>query len=111
MQPSGLLVAAIRRRLEEPGGWNGIGLGLLLSGLPCALLYAALAAAAATGSALAGALAMLAFTLGTVPSLLGVALLGRFFLRRIGSGVRLAGAALFLLNGALLAATAFRMFA
>jgi hypothetical protein len=97
--------------IGRPTGWNGVGLGLLLSGLPCGLLYAGLAAAAATGSALAGALSMLAFTLGTVPSLFGVALLGRFFLRGGGAGLRIASGLLFLLNGGVLTATAWRLVA
>ncbi len=70
-------IARLARRL--PGG---LPLGLLLGFLPCGLLYAALAAAAATGGAATGALAMLAFGLGTVPSLLTVALAGHLAGRR-----------------------------
>lgn len=103
------LLARVGRLLAAPGGWNGVGLGLLLSGLPCGLLYAALAAAAATGSALAGAIAMLAFCLGTVPALVGVAMVGRFFLRRAGNGWRLASACVFGLNAVVLTAMAFRL--
>lgn len=94
-------------RLATPG--RGFGLGLLLSGLPCGLLYAALAAAAATGSALAGAVAMLAFCAGTVPALVGVAFLGRFFLRTLGPRVQLLGAGLFALNAVVLAGTALHL--
>jgi len=61
----------------RPTGWKGWLLGVLLGFLPCGLLYAALAAAAATGDALAGALAMLAFTAGTMPALLVVGLAGQ----------------------------------
>jgi hypothetical protein len=100
---------AIGRLLARPGGWNGFELGLLLSALPCGLLYAALAAAAATGSALAGALAMLAFTLGTIPALIGVALLGRLFLRRSGPMTRAVGGLLFAVNAMLLAGMALRL--
>jgi sulfite exporter TauE/SafE len=81
----------------------------MLSALPCGLLYGALAGAAATGSALGGALSMLAFVTGTIPALVGVALLGRFFGRRAGPGMRVAGAALFALNGIMLAAMAIRL--
>ena len=112
----GLLAAAVVERLRPllvaPTGWLGsLLLGVLLSGLPCGLLYGALVAAAAAGSALAGALAMAAFTLGTVPALVGVGLLGRFFGRRwVATPVfRAAGAALFLLNGGVLGAMAFRL--
>ncbi|WP_237213797.1 urease accessory protein UreH domain-containing protein, partial [Falsiroseomonas oryziterrae] len=94
-----------------PTGLRGVALGVMLSALPCGLLYAALAGAAATGSALAGAIAMTAFVAGTVPALVGVALLGRLFLRRAGPTLQLAGAALFALNAVVLAGMAVRLVA
>jgi sulfite exporter TauE/SafE len=105
------LGARITLLLAAPQGWNSFGLGLLLSGLPCGLLYAALAGAAATGSALAGAMAMLAFCLGTVPALVGVAMLGRLFLREFGPAFRAAGVALFAVNALVLAVMALRLVA
>ncbi len=60
---------------------------------------------------LGGALAMVAFVAGTMPALMGVALLGRFFGRRAGPSMRMAGAALFTLNGVMLAAMAWRVVA
>ncbi len=99
----------LRRLLATPGGGRGVLLGLLLSALPCGLLYAALAAAAASGSALGGALGMAAFVTGTVPGLVGVALLGRLFARAGGPGLRRWGAALFALNAVVLAVMAGRM--
>jgi hypothetical protein len=108
------LVGRLRPLLLAPSGWHGpLLLGLSLSALPCGLLYGALVAAASAGSALAGALAMAAFALGTVPALVGVGLLGRFFGRRwaAASGFRVAGAALFLLNGGVLGAMAMRLLA
>ena len=107
----GALQARLGALLAAPTGLRGVALGLMLSALPCGLLYGALAGAAATGSALGGALAMMAFVAGTVPALVGVALLGRFFGRRTGPGMRLAGAALFTLNGVMLAAMAVRVVA
>jgi len=95
--------------LAAPTGLRGVALGLMLSALPCGLLYGALAGAAATGSVLGGALAMMAFVAGTVPALVGVGLLGRFFGRRAGAGMRVAGAMLFGLNGAVLTAMALRV--
>jgi uncharacterized protein len=107
------LPAVLERRLgallAAPGGGRGVLLGLLLSALPCGLLYGALAAAAASGSALAGALAMAAFVLGTMPALMGVALLGRFFGRRQGPALRLGGAMLFAFNGVVLLGMAVRL--
>lgn len=106
--PAGL-EARLGGLLAAPTGLRGVALGLMLSALPCGLLYGALAGAAATGSALGGALAMVAFVVGTVPALVGVALLGRFFGRRAGPGMRIAGAVLFALNGLMLAAMAVRV--
>jgi sulfite exporter TauE/SafE len=48
--------------------------GLVWGWLPCGLVYGALAAAAFAGSPAAGALAMLAFGLGTLPNLLAAGL-------------------------------------
>ncbi|MGB1026579.1 MAG: sulfite exporter TauE/SafE family protein [Rhodospirillaceae bacterium] len=61
-----------------PFGWRGYGLGLMLGFIPCGLLYGALAAATATGDWLAGGFALAAFTLGTIPVLVGVGVLGQF---------------------------------
>jgi hypothetical protein len=97
--------------LARPEGVRGVALGLALSALPCGLLYAALAGAAATGSALGGAIAMAAFVLGTVPALVGVAALGRLFVRRTGPALQPLAAGLFLLNGLVLGAMAWRLVA
>lgn len=56
----------------KPSTVRHYALGIALGFLPCGLLYGALTAAAATGSAAAGALAMIAFTAGTVPALVAV---------------------------------------
>ncbi len=65
-----------RPLLAQPTGIRGWLLGVALGFIPCGLLYAALAAAAATGDAVAGALAMLAFAAGTVPVLLVIGVAG-----------------------------------
>ncbi|MBM3881070.1 MAG: sulfite exporter TauE/SafE family protein [Verrucomicrobia bacterium] len=52
--------------------------GLLNGLLPCGLVYAACAGAVVAGTAWQGLLYMLVFGLGTVPMLLGLALIGRF---------------------------------
>ncbi|HYF07745.1 MAG TPA: sulfite exporter TauE/SafE family protein [Acetobacteraceae bacterium] len=113
--PAPRLPAVLERHLgallAAPTGLRGVALGLMLSALPCGLLYAALAGAAAAGSALGGALAMMAFVAGTVPAMVGVALLGRFFGRRNGPALRLAGTVLFALNGGVLTAMALRLMA
>jgi len=53
-----------------------IALGLLWGALPCGLVYAALIVASATGSALGGAGAMVAFGLGTLPAVLAASSVG-----------------------------------
>lgn len=63
---------AVRSLAASPLGFRGYALGLALGFLPCGLLYGALAASAAAGSALSGALVMSAFGLGTVPALVAV---------------------------------------
>jgi sulfite exporter TauE/SafE len=81
-------------------------LGLILGLLPCGFLYAALLAAAATGSALGGAAAMIGFAAGTTPALATVGLLGaQAGLRWRASAARLA-APIFLFNALVLAALA-----
>ena len=105
----GVLEARLGALLAAPNGLRGVALGLMLSALPCGLLYGALAGAAATGSALGGALAMLSFVAGTIPALIGVALLGRFFGKGHGRGMAWARAVLFTLNGVVLAGMAVRV--
>jgi sulfite exporter TauE/SafE len=83
------------------------GLGVILGFLPCAMLYAALAAAAATGGAVQGAAAMAAFALGTAPSLVAVGYAGQFFGRRWRAAVRPFAAALLTVNAAFLTAMAW----
>ena len=90
---------------------GGYPLGLVLGLLPCGFLYAALLAAAATGTAIAGAVAMAGFALGTAPALACVGLLGVGGAARWrGFAARLA-APLFLVNALLLAALAARLMA
>lgn len=73
-------VAPVQRRLAarlvRPGAGSLFVIGLLNGLLPCGLVYVALAAAAATGSAVEGLLFMLVFGLGTAPLMLAVSLAG-----------------------------------
>lgn len=59
-----------RRFLPVRGPAQALPLGALWGWLPCGLVYSALTTALASGSAARGALAMLAFGLGTLPNLL-----------------------------------------
>jgi sulfite exporter TauE/SafE len=97
--------------MRDPRGLRGYALGLALGLLPCGLLYGALAAAAGAGSAARGALAMAAFTVGTMPALVGVGWLGAFFGRRWLPALRLVAIPLLLLNAAVLLILAWRALA
>lgn len=65
-----------RPLFASPFGLRGWLLGVALGFIPCGLLYAALAAAAAGGNPIAGAAGMLAFAAGTVPMLLVIGAVG-----------------------------------
>jgi sulfite exporter TauE/SafE len=109
--PAGLadrVARAAAPLLADPRGGRRFLLGLVLGFLPCGLLYGAIAAAAATGSAFGGALAMAGFALGTVPALLGVGLAGAFFGRRFLPAARAIAAPMLVINAAVLGALALR---
>ncbi|RMI24922.1 MAG: sulfite exporter TauE/SafE family protein [Calditrichaeota bacterium] len=59
----------VSRSLSRVHRGNLFGLGMILGLIPCGLVYAAGAKAAATGNAFQGMLTMLAFGLGTIPAL------------------------------------------
>jgi len=80
------IAPAARRLLASPHPLATLGLGALWGWLPCGLVYTVLLVAVSTSSALEGAGTMLAFGLGTLPSMLaaGAATAGilRFTRRR-----------------------------
>ena len=91
-----------RRFLPVRGIAQAFPLGLLWGWLPCGLVYSALTAALAAGSAGKGALLMLAFGLGTLPNLLFAGLLLARFRRfaqaritRVVSGLLVLGYGLY----------------
>jgi sulfite exporter TauE/SafE len=96
----------LRRR---GAGAAGYPLGLVLGLLPCGFLYAALLAAAASGGAVAGALAMAAFALGTIPALAVVGVAGTTLLRRWRMVAQNIATGIFLLNAATLGTLALRL--
>ncbi|ABC24155.1 sulfite exporter TauE/SafE family protein [Rhodospirillum rubrum] len=106
---SGALGKRARGLFAAPTGWRGYGLGLLLGFIPCGLLYGALAAAAATGNALAGAMGMAAFTLGTIPALLGVGVLGQIATARWRGVMDTVAPVLLIINAGILALLAVRL--
>jgi sulfite exporter TauE/SafE len=76
--------------------------GVVLGFLPCGLLYGALAAAGATGSAAHGALAMAGFSLGTMPALVAVGWGGALLGRRLKDHMKLVANILLALNSLVL---------
>ena len=63
-------ILPLARRLGRPDrAWKIFATGLLWGWLPCGLVYSALVAASATGTARSGALFMFCFGLGTLPAL------------------------------------------
>ncbi|MBL6929846.1 MAG: sulfite exporter TauE/SafE family protein [Rhodospirillales bacterium] len=100
---------------DRPTGLRGYGLGVTLGFLPCGFLYGALAAAGASAGdnfgALAGALVMGAFALGTVPSLLAVGLAGHVVGERWQGVVARATPVLMIFNALILSLMAVRSIA
>jgi sulfite exporter TauE/SafE len=74
-------------------------LGLMLGFLPCGLIYAALLKSLATGTALAGAMTMTAFGLGTAAALLGIGIFSSAFSIKLSRwGSKLAAVSVLLLG-------------
>jgi len=89
-------------------GLSGYVLGLVLGLLPCGLLWGALAVAAGTGRAGAGALAMASFAAGTIPALATVAWAGGTAGQRFRSFAQALAPPLLLLNAGFLFYFAWR---
>jgi sulfite exporter TauE/SafE len=103
-------LAGATRKIDRTSWSGGLLLGLALGFLPCGLLYAALAIAAASGSAGRGATAMVLFGLGTVPSLVAVGLAGHIAGRRWRRRLVQLAPALLFANAALLLLLAWQRF-
>lgn len=106
---SGHVGRLARPLFASPTGWRGWLLGVMLGFIPCGLLYAAIAAAAAQGEPLTAALAMLAFWAGTLPSLFGVGLVGHMASRLWGGAVLRYAPLLLVLNAGVLSWMAWRL--
>lgn len=85
VEPVGPLASLVKSRLagllRRGTAGAAFGLGLVTGLLPCGLLYAAFARAAASHSPLEGAALMAAFWLGSSPGLLGMAAAGPLLAR------------------------------
>ncbi|WP_337996477.1 SCO family protein [Oleispirillum naphthae] len=99
----------VRPLFARPVGWRGYGLGVALGFIPCGLVYAALAAAAASGEALGGLFAMAAFAAGTMPALIGLGMIGGWAADRFRAWARRLLPMLFLVNAAVLLALAWSL--
>lgn len=88
---------------QAPVGWRGYVLGVVLGFIPCGLVYAALAAAAAPGDPLTGAMAMGSFALGTIPALVAVGWLGHLAGQSWRGVVQKVAPVLLILNAGILA--------
>jgi hypothetical protein len=73
----GRLSAALRGKAPGHPFVTGLFLGLL----PCGLLYSAITASVARGSAVGGAVALVLFGVGTVPSLIGISVADQLLTR------------------------------
>jgi len=73
------LAPVARRLLPLRTPWHALAAGALWAFMPCGLLYAAVAMSASAYSAVDGARTMLAFALGTLPVMLGIALVATRF--------------------------------
>jgi len=69
-----LILPVAVRASRLPGGTGRLLLGLCWGLLPCGLVYSVLLTASAAGSPVSGAAVMLAFGVGTLPSMLGMSL-------------------------------------
>jgi uncharacterized protein len=96
------LIVRLTGGVDRTTRLGGLLLGLALGFLPCGFLYAALTAASASGGPVAGALAMAAFGLGTVPSLVVVGVAGQAAGRRWQRASASAAPVVMLLNAVLL---------
>lgn len=75
---------AMSKLSAQKNWWVPVALGLLWGLIPCGFLYAAQIKAAETGNPVLGAATMLAFGLGTLPTMLGVS----FFAGRLSADKR-----------------------
>ncbi len=88
-----------RRLLPIHSPITALPLGMVWGWLPCGLVYSALALAMASGGALQGALVMLLFGRGTLPSMLAAGLLTTRVRSLTRPGLRVAAGVLVLLLG------------
>lgn len=75
-RPFNALRSALGKLFKHPRPSAQLSIGMLNGLLPCGLVYAGLAGAAATGNGLEGALFMFLFGMGTIPAMFALSFLG-----------------------------------
>ena len=98
----GRLIGLLSGRIARGSVLGEYLLGIALGFLPCGFLYAAITAAAASARPELGAVAMVAFGLGTAPVLMVIGVAGHAAGRRWNRGISKVAPALIALNAALL---------
>ncbi len=83
---NGAVARPLRGVIASPSPAAPLALGVLNAFLPCHLVYAFAAQAAASATPVAGMLTMLAFGAGTVPAMLGLGLFGGSVSARVRGG-------------------------
>ena len=96
-----LLGSALLAARDRSATFRAAALGLLTTLIPCGWLYAFVVTAGATGSAVTGAVTMLAFWTGTVPALMIVAVSARRAAGSLGRRFAIAAPALVVVLGLL----------
>ena len=104
----GKLIGGLARRIPLGSVSGQYLLGMALGFLPCGFLYAAIAAAAGSAQPGLGAMAMLAFGLGTAPALMVVGIAGQAAGRRWNRGAMAATPVVMAANALLLLALAWQ---
>ncbi|ANQ51131.1 sulfite exporter TauE/SafE family protein [Flammeovirga sp. MY04] len=95
--------------MRDAKWYNFFTIGVLNGFLPCGLVYMAMIAALSTGNAFEGMSYMIAFGMGTIPMMFGVAVAGQFLEAKVRSKVKKIYPVLFLAMGALLMMRAYNI--
>ena len=90
-------VTRMRGLFGKRSFWSTLTLGILWGFLPCGLVFAMLVLAARVGTFWGGALTMLAFGLGTVPTLVGLGLAANLLSPKLRGGLQSFAAILLML--------------
>lgn len=109
-RPYGQFISALAAPFSRSHrGGNLFFFGVMLGFLPCGLVMAAVMATASTGEPLAAGFGMLAFSLGTMPSLMFISASTRYFRKRYPVQMDRVAKTVMGLNGLVLCVVALRL--